>query len=137
MTAGASTPGELVSAARQVLDGQLAAGPGLWPRAVALLARQALEDATRSLWTGRYEAARDCPLRHQFLCAGVVLGDPLAREAHQTWAALSRACHVHSYELSPVAGELRGWIEVVERVVVRAAENSTMAPAPESSAAMQ
>ena len=36
-----------------------------------------------------------------------------ARVAH-TWAALSNACHYHSYELVPTAGELEGWIETMD-----------------------
>ena len=36
-----------------------------------------------------------------------------ARIAH-TWSALSNACHYHSYELVPTAGELEGWIETVD-----------------------
>ena len=33
---------------------------------------------------------------------------------HETWGALSRACHHHPYELAPTAAELARWIEVVE-----------------------
>lgn len=113
-------PRHLSEAARSVLEGRLAAAGGCWPRAAALLARQALEEAIRSLWTGRYAGAEVCRFRHQLLCAGAVLGDELAKDAHHTWAALSQACHVHAYELSPVAAELRGWIDVVDRVVAKA-----------------
>jgi hypothetical protein len=39
---------------------------------------------------------------------------PLPAQLHETWGALSRACHHHPYELSPTAGELVTWIEMVE-----------------------
>lgn len=117
MNDGMETPEALLGAARQVIDGQISGTSGAWPRAGALLARQALEEAVRSLWTGPNEAARSSPITHQLLCARVVLGERLAADAFQAWAALSQACHVHAYELSPVAAELGGWIDVVERVL--------------------
>lgn len=117
MNEALDTPKALVGAARQLIDGQVAATSGAWPRASALLARQALEEAVRFLWNGTYEAARSCSATHQLLCSRVVLGEHLAAEAFQAWAALSQACHVHAYELGPAAAELNGWINVVERVV--------------------
>lgn len=117
MTQPIDTPEALLDAARQVMDGQVAGTTGLWPRAGALLARQAIEEAIRSLWTGPNEPAKSSPMTHQLLCARVVLGERLAADAFQVWAALSQACHVHVYELSPVAAELAGWIETVERVL--------------------
>ena len=118
MTGGVlSTPGALVHAARDLIDGRAAGASGAWPRTAALLARQALEEAVRDLWVGPNEAARLSSTTHQLICARVVLGDELAAEAFHAWAALSQACHVHAYELSPVAAELRRWIDVVERVV--------------------
>ncbi len=36
--------------------------------------------------------------------------NPIIDYAYQVWGALSRACHHHSYELAPTAGELEGWI---------------------------
>ncbi len=112
-----TTPSALVSAARDLIDGRVTSTSDAWPRAAALLARQALEEAVRALWVGPNESARRSSATHQLLCARVVLGDELAAEAFQAWAALSQACHVHAYELSPVAAELRGWIDVVERLV--------------------
>lgn len=42
---------------------------------------------------------------------------PIASRASQLWAALSRAAHVHPYELSPTRGELLTWIAGVGEVV--------------------
>jgi hypothetical protein len=119
MNEALDTPTALLGAARQLIDGQVAGTSGAWPRASALLARQALEEAVRSLWDGRFEAARSCSATHQLLCSRVVLGEQLAGEAFQVWAALSQACHVHAYELGPVVAELHDWINAVERVVER------------------
>jgi hypothetical protein len=35
------------------------------------------------------------------------------------WETLSRACHVHAYELDPTADELRSWIDAVADVRYR------------------
>jgi hypothetical protein len=44
----------------------------------------------------------ECSTRAQFLCLGAYLRDePVARRAHQTWAALSRASHFHDSWLKP------------------------------------
>lgn len=41
----------------------------------------------------------------------------VTRRAHQVWTALSRASHVHPYDLSPTRGELLTWIATVQDVV--------------------
>ena len=93
------------------------AATGLWPRAAAALARQALELALRELWRHRAHGVEDCSMRAQLLCLGEYLRDEeLAAAARQAWGALSRACHHHPYELPPAAGELRHWIGEVERL---------------------
>lgn len=111
------TPVETLVMARQLLqraDGKTA---GLWPRAAALLARQALESSLDFYWRSRGLALGACSTRAQLLCLGGYLKDgQLAREAHHAWAALSRACHHHPYELAPTAEELEGWVKAVERL---------------------
>ena len=92
------------------------AGPALWARCSALLTRQALDAALDEFWEQQRAPGVKSGSRHsQLLCLGSYLGDDQlsARVAH-TWAALSNACHYHSYELVPTAGELEGWIETVD-----------------------
>jgi len=43
----------------------------------------------------------------------------LAARAGLAWSALRRACHHHAYDLAPTAGELRGWITVVDELMRR------------------
>ena len=94
---------------------------GFWPRATALLTRQALEAALDDLWRRRAPGLELCSARAQLLCLPSYLhGDEeLAERVSYTWAALSRACHQHPYELSPTSSELLGWIATVEQLIGR------------------
>lgn len=117
MTAAALT----IAARRLVEDGDPGTR-GLWPRAALLLARQALELAVDDVWRRREPGLEHCSARAQFLCLGPYLGDDsLAREAHVAWYAMSDGCHYRPYELPPTAEELARWLDVVDRVIARAA----------------
>ena len=111
------TPRELVAHACAVLDEPPKALAGRWPRAVALLARQALEASLAELWAKRNVKAGWATERAQLLCLPFVLGDRrLAADAMLAWASLSDACHQHPYDLSPTASELAGWLDTVEEL---------------------
>lgn len=91
---------------------------GLWPRASALLALQALELSVLQLWQRRALDLQGCSMRTQLICLRSYLEDArLAARAGHAWSALSRACHHHAYELGPTAGELRSWLAVVGDLV--------------------
>lgn len=93
---------------------------GLWPRAAALLTRQALESALTFYWTKLAPGVEACSARAQLLCLGRYLGDDqLAQRAHVAWSGLSGACHHHVYDLAPTREELQGWRETVLEVVDR------------------
>jgi hypothetical protein len=101
--------------ARDLLSRADPATAGLWPRAAALLIRQALEEAVDAYWTERQLPLDSLPTQAQLVCLRMMTPDgPLPAQLHETWGALSRACHHHPYELSPTAGELVTWIERVE-----------------------
>jgi hypothetical protein len=104
--------------ARHVKD---VAGPdmaGVWPRAVALLGRQALEEALAELWAARQPSLADCPFRTQWTCLPEYINDDgLALEATYAWYAMSRACHHHTYELDPTVSELDDWLRITGRLV--------------------
>ena len=88
---------------------------GLWPRAAALLIRQALEEAVDDYWRVRQFPLDSLPTQVQLVCLRMLSADRTQPvQLHEAWGALSRACHHHPYELSPTAGELATWIEVVE-----------------------
>ena len=104
--------------ARELLQRPEPATAGLWPRASALLARQALEATLAELWRVRAPGLERGPMRAQLLCVGGCLPDcgDLAARARYAWSGLSRACHQHPYELPPTIAELAGWVGVVEEL---------------------
>jgi hypothetical protein len=106
------TAEELLAAARRLVERPDAATAGVWPRAAALLARQALELALARLWADRPAAAGldRSSMRSQLLCLTAYLDPDTATSAAYLYAALSRACHYHLYELAPTATELTRWL---------------------------
>lgn len=93
---------------------------GLWPRASALLALQALEAGLLRLWENRALDLQGCSMRTQLICLRSYLEDPrLAARTGHAWSALNRACHHHPYELGPTAVELQSWFSVVGELVQR------------------
>ena len=111
-------PRELLELADQLLRRADPATRGLWPRASAILARQALETSVRTLWERQAPDLRACSMRTQLICLRTYLGDAdLAIRAGHAWAVLSRASHHHAYELAPTADELQGWFPAVLELV--------------------
>jgi hypothetical protein len=114
-------PGHLLEMADRLLRRADPATVGLWPRASAILALEALEASVLRLWESRTLDLQACSMRTQLICLRSYLEDAaLAARAGHAWSALSRACHHHPYELGPTAGELQSWFSVVgelDRVV--------------------
>ena len=111
---------ELLASARSMIERPAQTTAGVWPRAAALLARQALEVALKTYWSAKSSGTEDVSMRAQLLCLEAMLGDDdVARRAHAAWGALSRACHYHAYELAPTGGELLAWCEDVQVVIER------------------
>ena len=119
---------EVVTAARNLIERTAPATAGLWPRATALLARQALEAALDDFWRVRAPGMEHCSMK-ALLCLPYYLqtsspkpqaagqADDLAQRVSYAWAGLSRACHQHPYELPPTSVELLGWLGTVEEFV--------------------
>ena len=102
----------LVSAARDLIHIDDPQTAGLWPRAAALLGRQAIEAAMADLWRLSAPGLEDTSAKCQLLCLSHFLGDPnLAGRVHATWHGLTRSCHIQVYELAPTAPELESWLE--------------------------
>jgi hypothetical protein len=115
------TPEEVLAAARRLVERPDAGTAGVWPRAAALLARQALEQAMAGLWAGQ-PGADDLSrgsMRSQLLCLTAYVDQDVAARAAYLAAALSRACHYHPYELAPTAGELTRWLNETADLVTR------------------
>ncbi len=127
---------ELTSAARALIGGEPhgrggaregkktsdAARPpelaGLWPRAVALLGRQALEQGLDDLWCAVARPVKDVSRHAQLLCLGAYLSnEELVSDVRHAWHGLSQACHHQVYELPPTADELARWLGAVERLL--------------------
>jgi hypothetical protein len=113
------TSEELLTAARRLVERPDAMTAGVWPRAAALLARQALEAAMATLWAAQPQATglSECSMRSQLLCLTAYLEQDTATRAAYLSAALSRACHYHSYELAPTAAELTRWLDETAQLV--------------------
>jgi hypothetical protein len=102
---------------------------GLWPRASALLALQALDAALGRLWERQALGFEGCSMRTQLICLRTYLDDPglAARAAHAS-SALRRACHHHPYELAPTAGELQDWFSPVRELIQKVAPAGDASP---------
>lgn len=104
----------LVSAARDVMRMEGTGSAGLWPRAAALLGRQALELAMTRVWELTAPGMERMSFRPQVLCIGPMLNDPsLGGRVTAAWHTLSDACHHGVYDLPPTAAELRAALETV------------------------
>jgi hypothetical protein len=109
---------EILASARRLLDRASADTRGLWPRAAVLLQRQALEVGLKTYWSAKAGGVEECSARAQFLCLGAYLrNEPVARRAHLSWTALSRAAHFHPYELPPTREELLAWNDAVTELL--------------------
>jgi hypothetical protein len=112
-----TTPDVLLAEAQRLLESRAADLRGTWPRAVALLTRQAVEQTLDDLWRWKAPGTERASRRAQLLCLGSYIGDEaLAQEVRYAWAALSRACHHQPYEVGGTAEDLRMSRDVVARL---------------------
>jgi hypothetical protein len=96
---------------------------GMWPRAAALLGRQALEGALDRLWMLRAPGVESSSMKAQLLALPFYLGEEeLAEDAAQAWWAFTRATHEDAYELPPTHEELERWLDDVEQLIAAVVE---------------
>ena len=108
----------LVGWARELIARSDIGPAGVWPRAAAFLARQALEDTLDELWLSNMPGVEKASRASQLACLSYASPDrELADGVRIAWSGLSRACHHHAYELAPTTAELDHWISQVERLV--------------------
>ena len=111
---------QMLTTARELLTRPDPDLDGVWPRAAAFIARQALEDALDRVWPFEMEGIRRASRATQLACLHHATPDrDLTDGVRVAYHALSRACHHHQYELAPTAPELEMWIEKVERLIER------------------
>jgi hypothetical protein len=128
---GAADPASLLAAGRALVDLPAPDTVGLWPRAAALLVRQALEAALAEHWRHRAPGLERASMRAQLACLPDYLPDRrLAADVAFTWATLSAVCHHHAYELGPTAAELSARLAVVERLIDRVRRTTPAAGGP-------
>ena len=120
LRADVMTTADRLQMARDILTHSDSKTAGLWPRAAALLIRQALEEAVDAYWTTRQLPLESVSTQTQLVCLRMMTADgTLPGQLHEAWGALSRACHHHPYELAPTAAELGSWLSVVGELVER------------------
>jgi len=91
---------------------------GAWPRAAALLGRQALEAGLDEFWNRQLSQMGNASRATQLACLEQFVRVPdLVSGIRTAWGALSWACHHHPYELAPTAHELEGWFSPVDRLL--------------------
>lgn len=111
-------PEAILDAARALLGQPRAKLEGAWPRAVAVLTRQALETAVARCLQAELGPMGRPTFTAQLTLLRQVHPDPaLAARVAYTWEALSAATHHQGYELNPTAVMLRGWQETVGELV--------------------
>ena len=113
------TPAELLAEARSLISRPDASMAGVWPRTAAFLTRQALEDAVDARWAASSATAPmlQASMWSRLACLSAYVTGSEARQATFAYAALSRACHYHPYELAPTAAELSSWINDVAKLI--------------------
>jgi hypothetical protein len=116
------TPTHLLAAAQRLLDRSDARTAGIWPRAAALLARQALEQGLDAYWRAKGLSLATLGTKPQLICLQTYLSDAdLAGRASHAWSALTQACHHHPYELSASPAELKAWLTTVAETLAATA----------------
>ena len=110
-------PIHLLNLARSIMRVTRADLVGTWPRASAILGRQALEIALDQLWAQVAPGIEKASARAQLVCLPEYVDAVLAGRVRHTWHALSTACHHHAYELPPIVSELDGWLDDVEALI--------------------
>lgn len=113
---------QILAAARITVTNPDAGLDDAWPRAAALLTRQALELAIDARLVGRIPEVEGLSMRVRLACL-LELADPaIAHEAAWLWGRLSTACHHHPYDLAPTGAELTEWVDRTAAFVAAAAE---------------
>lgn len=110
-------PTHLVGLTRSMMRVQRLDLIGTWPRASAILGRQALEIALDQFWRVVAPGVEEANRRAQLLCLPDYVDAALASRVRFAWYALSTACHHHAYDLPPTASELNGWLDDVQALI--------------------
>jgi hypothetical protein len=112
------TPTELLAAAQRLLERPDSKSAAIWPRAAALLARQALEQGLDAYWRSKGVKLDTLGTKPQLICLQAYLPDrELAARTNDAWSNLTQACHHHPYDLMPGALELKAVLPCVKEAL--------------------
>lgn len=115
-----TTPEELLAAAAALIASGTKGATAVWPKAAAVLTRQALEISVHERLARVDPELASSSMRSQLACLHVIAKDKdAAASASLAWSILSSACHYHPYELAPNALELRSLMTAVADVAER------------------
>ena len=112
---GPVTPAVLLEVARQLCASPNWSVQPWTTRAVALLARQAVEMWLLEYWDATAPGVAGASRKAQLLLLNANLPEDAAAEAHATWSQLSHACHHRAFDLEPTTAQVLHWISQVER----------------------
>ena len=125
-----SEPFVLLDLARSTIQDSSPELIGIWPRAAAILARQALEIALDQFWLNVAPGVENASARAQLICLAEYIDPQLASRVRYTWHGLSVACHHHAYELPPTAEELASWLSDIKKLLEEQDSDLLAKPAP-------
>lgn len=111
----------LTQQARMLLDGDTSLG-NQTIRAACWLARLALEDAVRQALLARGLQPGDASMRSLLSCLESVYCEDnpdLVSRTEYAWSGLSKAAHLHAFELAPTVSEARNLLAIVESLARR------------------
>ncbi|MET3806801.1 hypothetical protein ABIB25_003821 [Nakamurella sp. UYEF19] len=107
---------DVLTMAEAVLDGSVSVPDGNSARAAAVLARQALEEIVDERCAAVAPGLARPSMRSRLIILTALDDADVGACAQAAWDGLSRACHHHSYELQPTAGEVRDLMGLVRSV---------------------
>lgn len=100
--------GELLAAAKKMLDEPGEETATTWPLAAAVLTRQAIETTLDVHWARTVTAMQYAGRKEQWLALPSYIGRaPEVPAAWYAWTALSEACHHRDYDVGLTQEELR------------------------------
>ena len=117
-------PHDLVALARATIRDSSPHLIGIWPRASAILARQALQITLNQFWLHVAPGVQKASARAQLICLAEYVDSHLTSRIRYAWHGLSVACHHHAYDLPPTAQELEGWLTDIEALIHEVGEPS-------------
>jgi hypothetical protein len=109
--------GDVLSQARGVLDGIHTVPAAQVSRVAAILARQALEELIVQRLAELGAQVPGATMRSKLVCLRGLDDRGVAESATIAWDGLSRACHLHAYELPPMPEEVGYLIGLVETLL--------------------